>query len=251
MLHVEPLHATPSSNPCQRSSVRRGKPLAIHWGWLATVTVAHTAGLFVLANIVPGEPASAVTANQPPVISVRLLTPPQADPLPVAPEAHEHPPAETPPGKSTPAAARPPRTPPPTLAPAPVSAVPVPTEVEAVHLDAPAPSDAPPAPQAATAAATSAPQREASVDAAYPNSAAPPYPRLSRRLGEEGRVVLRVRVLADGHAASVEVTESSGYPRLDATALEAVRRWRFVPARRGDSAIDSWLRVPIVFRLED
>jgi len=95
------------------------------------------------------------------------------------------------------------------------------------------------------------PRREVSVDAAYLNSPAPAYPRLSRRLGEEGRVVLRVRVLADGHAASVEVAESSGYSRLDATALETVRDWRFLPARRGDTAIDSWLHVPVVFRLED
>lgn len=228
----------------------------MHWGWLATVTVAHTAALLVLANIVPREPASADTANRPPVISVRLLTPREADPLPVAPEAHVPPPTETPPVRSAPAAARPSRAPPPMRAPAPVAAAParaapVPTAVEPVHLDAAAGGDAPPSPPAGPAVTSAPVVREASVDAAYLNSPAPAYPRLSRRLGEEGRVVLRVRVLADGHAASVEVAESSGYSRLDATALETVRDWRFIPARRGDTAIDSWLHVPVVFRLED
>lgn len=63
--------------------------------------------------------------------------------------------------------------------------------------------------------------------------------------------MLRVRVLHDGRTESIEIAESSGHPRLDDSARETVRNWRFVPARQGDTPVDSWLRVPIVFRLDD
>lgn len=105
----------------------------------------------------------------------------------------------------------------------------------------------------ARAAPTSnpAPVTPASFDAAYLNNPAPQYPRVSRRRGEEGRVVLNVRVSGDGSAAAVDVAESSGYPRLDDAARDAVVGWRFVPAQRGEAKVESWLKVPIVFRLED
>jgi protein TonB len=56
---------------------------------------------------------------------------------------------------------------------------------------------------------------------------------MSRRLGEQGRVLVRVFVDTSGAAAQIELRESSGHPRLDDAAASAVRRWRFVPARRG------------------
>jgi protein TonB len=80
---------------------------------------------------------------------------------------------------------------------------------------------------------------------------APVYPTLSRRLGEEGTVVLRVQIDSEGLARTVELAQSSGYPRLDQAALEAVRRWRFAPAQRDGRAVEAWVRVPIVFRLQD
>lgn len=86
--------------------------------------------------------------------------------------------------------------------------------------------------------------------AEYLSNPAPPYPALARRLGEEGRVLLRVQVTADGRAAQVMVAESSGSRRLDRAAEETVWRYRFVPARRGGEAIDAWVRVPMVFKLE-
>lgn len=90
----------------------------------------------------------------------------------------------------------------------------------------------------------------ARVGAAYLSSPAPSYPLASRRAGEQGTVLLRVRVASDGSAASVAVEQSSGSPHLDAAALEAVKAWRFRPARRGADAIESWMLVPVVFRLE-
>ena len=90
----------------------------------------------------------------------------------------------------------------------------------------------------------------ARFDADYLKNPAPPYPPQSRRIGEEGKTVLRVFVGADGSAQQVELRTSSGSSRLDDSALRTVRAWKFVPAHRGGVAIDSWALVPIVFRLE-
>jgi protein TonB len=87
-------------------------------------------------------------------------------------------------------------------------------------------------------------------DAAYLNNPKPVYPNASRRLGEDGRVVLRVHVNAGGVGEEIEIRQSSGFPRLDAAARDAVTQWRFVPARRGEEAVAAWVLVPIVFSLE-
>lgn len=90
----------------------------------------------------------------------------------------------------------------------------------------------------------------ARFDADYLKNPAPPYPPLSRRMGEQGKVVLRVLVSAHGTAESVEVRTSSGSQRLDEAAANTVRHWKFVPARRGEAAVHSWVLVPINFKLE-
>ncbi len=90
---------------------------------------------------------------------------------------------------------------------------------------------------------------EARFDADYLSNPKPPYPRASRQLGESGTVYLRVHVGADGQAMKVELKTSCGFQRLDQSALETVARWRFVPAKRGNSAVASWVVVPIVFAL--
>ena len=64
-------------------------------------------------------------------------------------------------------------------------------------------------------------------------------------------MLLKVRVTAEGTAAAVELEKSSGFDRLDTAARETVARWRFVPAKRGDEAIESAVIVPIIFRLDD
>jgi TonB family protein len=79
----------------------------------------------------------------------------------------------------------------------------------------------------------------------------PPYPARARRRGEHGTVVLRVLVDADGSVERAKIAQSSGFDSLDAIALDTVRRrWRFVPARRGGTAIESWVLVPIRFTLD-
>ncbi len=150
------------------------------------------------------------------------------------------------------------------LTPLPVSQPPVkqpspaaPQE-RAVTPDDPSPSVAPAAtatPVPAAAAAPAAlPLAEALTpargDAAYLRNPAPSYPLLSRRLGERGRVLLRVQVHADGSAMSVEIASGSGYARLDQAARETVRQWRFIPAMQGDQAVNSWVIIPIDFSLK-
>ncbi len=86
-------------------------------------------------------------------------------------------------------------------------------------------------------------------DLDYLNNPAPSYPAHAKRLGQQGKVILRVRVSAKGLAESVEVQTSSGIESLDNAALEAVKRWRFAPAMRGDEAIEGWALIPLTFKL--
>ncbi|MCX7891033.1 MAG: energy transducer TonB [Burkholderiales bacterium] len=89
-----------------------------------------------------------------------------------------------------------------------------------------------------------------SYRAAYLQNPPPRYPVSARRNGEEGTVMLRVLVTPDGRPGKVQLERSSGSPALDSAALEAVERWRFVPARRGSESVEAWVLVPLVFRLE-
>jgi len=79
----------------------------------------------------------------------------------------------------------------------------------------------------------------------------PEYPENARREGREGRVLLRVLVDDQGRSKLVEINSSSGSDTLDRAAAEAIKHWRFHPARQGDQPIESWLRIPIEFRLAD
>jgi protein TonB len=63
-------------------------------------------------------------------------------------------------------------------------------------------------------------------------------------------VLLRVHVLANGRPSEIQVQTSSGREALDKAALQAVRQWSFVPAKRGDEPQDGWVSVPIDFKLD-
>lgn len=119
----------------------------------------------------------------------------------------------------------------------------------------PAPVPEPPAaaasaPVAAGPVQAPAPVTAARYDAAYLHNPEPKYPPISRRLGEQGKVLLKVRVTAEGLPAAVDLERSSSFERLDEAARQVVGRWRFVPAKRGEQAIEASVIVPIVFRLE-
>lgn len=99
-------------------------------------------------------------------------------------------------------------------------------------------------------AAVLAPIVPAQYNAAYLNNPQPFYPPLSRRLGEQGRGMLRVYVAATGQPETVQLSQSSGFDRLDSAALDAVKRWRFAAARQGEQVVASWVNVPFKFILE-
>jgi protein TonB len=119
----------------------------------------------------------------------------------------------------------------------------------------PSPADGSPAATAVAAgtganSAGAGPVTAPRFDADYLHNPAPAYPSLSRRQNEAGKVLLQVKVSAQGLADAVTLERSSGFPRLDAAAQEAVRRWRFIPARWGTETIAAAVLVPIVFRLD-
>jgi protein TonB len=78
----------------------------------------------------------------------------------------------------------------------------------------------------------------------------PSYPSSAKRLGIQGTTLLRVHVLEDGRVGAIDVEQSAGHPDLDQAATEAVRRWRFEPARRGEQAVAMWVRLPVEFRIK-
>lgn len=77
----------------------------------------------------------------------------------------------------------------------------------------------------------------------------PSYPTIARKMRYEGVVVLDIEVLPDGNAGEIKIVESSGYEILDKTALEEVKKWRFIPAYRNGKPIKSVVRQKILFRL--
>ena len=86
-------------------------------------------------------------------------------------------------------------------------------------------------------------------DAAHLNNPAPSYPSMSRRLAEQGRVILDVYILANGQVGELRIKQSSGFKRLDDAAMQAVKKWQYVPARRGNEAISFWYIQPLSFSL--
>lgn len=214
-----------------------------------------------------GVPPPPLTPQQP--VQVRLLGSPMPAPTPSGVGTTQVPPASRsePPALAGAAPRRPPETPSSPDLPARAAASP---EADRAIESPPtaAPSRSPPLAHTAPAAARAAPPspREPGrtnaapppdvppapprFDADYLDNPRPAYPPISRRLGETGRILLRVRVSEKGLPERVEIEEGSGYPRLDNAAREAVSGWRFVPAHRGGDAVAAWVGVPIVFNLD-
>lgn len=87
------------------------------------------------------------------------------------------------------------------------------------------------------------------VDASHLNNPKPAYPVASRKMAEEGTVKLSVYILANGTVAEIRLKKSSGYPRLDEAAIKAVKQWRYLPARQGDTPIPYWYTQDVHFSL--
>ena len=84
----------------------------------------------------------------------------------------------------------------------------------------------------------------------YDRNPKPPYPRIARRRGYEGVVVLKVEILPSGWVGDLRVKRSSGHHILDKSALKTVKKWRFIPAKRGEDPIRIWGEIPIKFELK-
>jgi protein TonB len=78
----------------------------------------------------------------------------------------------------------------------------------------------------------------------------PRYPEAARRSGAQGTTVLKLQVLANGQIGDILIEQSAGHRDLDSAAVEAVKKWRFEPARMGKVPVDVWVLLPIKFELQ-
>jgi len=202
---------------------------------LAVVVTLHGAALWALTRL-------ELISLPPPVAALSVSLLPAAEALPSRPRVE--PPRPTPMAKATPPA-QPARSVaiPVIAALTPAPEAPAAPPVEASTASSPAAAAPTPLP-----ALIPAPPR---FDANYLDNPAPPYPPISRRIGEQGRVVLRVQVAPGGLPAAIALVASSGSARLDQAAIDTVRRWIFIPARLGNEVIAAAVLVPIVFSLKD
>lgn len=230
-------------------AVEATEPLSWQAFWFALVFGLHGVLITWLAYT---QIASQSTPPSYKVFDVRMINTPSPETLkPVTNPLSINPPRPLP--QTLQPVARPPEPITPSVLTAAPSADPVPVAFsvppqEDVRPVPPAPSQTPPAlPE--TEPAPPLPITAARFDADYLQNPAPAYPALSRRLREEGTVLLVVRVTAQGNAEQVQVKQSSDFARLDEAALNAVRQWRFVPARQGEEPVAASVVVPIVFRL--
>jgi len=207
------------------------------WGILLVLALGHFLVVYLARN------ADTSSHSYVPSVPIEVQ---MATPLPVEPQVSKPVPLPTAAPKQAKQQPRPVPVPQKTEAPTetpPVheAAVPEAAETNAPIVRAPA---APAPVQPAVPAETQAVGRMG-----YLSNPNPVYPESALDRGLEGTVLLRVRVLADGQAESVEVQTSSGYRILDDSAARTVRKWKFMPATRGGLAVDGWANVPIVFKL--
>ena len=118
---------------------------------------------------------------------------------------------------------------------------------EPVPTPGPVSNIAPPAPPAPVVEKVTQPRGSAG----YKNNPAAEFPDVAIEHNWEGRVVLKVHVLANGTPDSITVQTSSGHEVLDESAVKTVGKWTFEPAKRGNTPIDGWVTVPINFKLDN
>ncbi|QND82664.1 Putative TonB-dependent receptor [Chromobacterium vaccinii] len=222
----------------------------LQYSALGGVLAAHALALTLLN----GMPASEQTVTPPQALRMEMISLAPADKPAAAPKSAPAPepvkPQLKPQSKPTPS--KPAIQPKPDLQPVKTQAD-APAPAKAISVAPAAPAPAAEAPKNAGGGKTEGrdlPVTEPQSRGGYLNNPAPAYPTVSREEGEEGTVRLRVHVSAQGLPQDVSVQSSSGFPRLDRAALAAVKRWRFIPAKRGGEAIAYPFIVPIEFSLK-
>lgn len=223
--------------------VRSSKESTSSYGVLALVIGAHVIAFLVLINVKSTEPV--IKELQVPMMVSLVASP--------APEPEVVPLVPTPPQpvvkKQKPI----------------IKQQPTPRPVVAQEVAQPVVSEAPPTPAAPVVVAKepevieAPPPKvvpEAVVEpprfgAAYLNNPAPDYPNMARRLGQQGRVLLKVLVAENGTAEAVALASSSGFEKLDQAAIEAVKKWSFIPAKRSNQPISAYVLVPVKFSLNN
>ncbi|MGL4575992.1 MAG: energy transducer TonB [Burkholderiaceae bacterium] len=216
-----------------------------HRGLLAVVVLAH---LLVIGALVHSRHAQPIVLQQPHLVAWLLApeTPPAPSITPVEPvvtRKQTAPTAPTTQRHTHTAQAAQTREDPQALIAEPIAQLPAPATAQE---NAPTPQTQP---VAAPAEPAAPPVTAPRFDLAYLNNPPPAYPAASRRAGEQGKALLRVLVGLQGEVLRIELLQSSGFDRLDQAALDAVRAWRFVPARRGEEVVQAWAVVPLNFRL--
>jgi TonB family protein len=85
----------------------------------------------------------------------------------------------------------------------------------------------------------------------YKENSPPAYPAIARVRGYEGVVLVSAEVLPDGRVGSMKIRKSSGYAILDQSAIEAVKPWKFEPAKKSGNPFTVWVELPIKFILNN
>lgn len=139
--------------------------------------------------------------------------------------------------------------------PTPVPVVNTTPSPKAISAPATQPAAEPSAPATAAPAAPPAPAAPAqpktiSSGVEYVQAPDPKYPPAARRMGEEGKAVLRVLVNDKGRAERIEIQKTSGSPRLDEAAKQAVQHALFKPYMEDGKAVAVYAIVPITFQLD-
>jgi protein TonB len=88
-----------------------------------------------------------------------------------------------------------------------------------------------------------------SSDASYLSNPSPSYPPMSKRLGEQGKVMVRVLIGPDGLPQKAEISRSSGFDRLDRAAIDYVMKCRYVPGKVGGAPQAMWYTAPVNYEL--
>ncbi|WP_374090013.1 energy transducer TonB [Methylomicrobium lacus] len=246
----------PETAPLSSRSPIPSPPSCQHHEAIAAVLLAltlHVTGYVLMPYPAPEEP---VTPPAPIQVSWISAPQPKAEQTPAAPPKRQ-PPTVKP--KAKPKTVKRVKTQPKavlsTSAPATtMTAAPAEKAEKTPKLAAAAPAAKPQANAAQTAAAPATTSQQPlmlpNLNADYLHNPAPRYPEDARERGEQGKVLVRALIHADGTVAELALRKSSGFTGLDQSALETVKKWRFVPARRGGDAVSAWVVVPITFSLE-